>query len=94
MFRPVEVKALEPYRIWLRYEDGTEGEVDLSDLAGRGVFEAWEDREVFEDVRVGSFGEIAWGEEMDLDPYALYMRLTGKSPEELFPGVRETRTGA
>ncbi len=94
MFRPIEVKALEPYRIWLRYEDGTEGEVDLSDLTGRGVFEAWEDREVFENVRVGEFEEVAWGEEMDLDPYALYMRLTGKSPKELFPGASETWAGA
>ncbi len=63
MFRPIEVKALEPYRIWLRYEDGTEGEVDLSNLAGRGIFAAWEDREVFESVRVGEFGEVVWGEE-------------------------------
>ena len=30
MPRPVEVRALEPYRIWLRYDDGVEGEVDLS----------------------------------------------------------------
>ena len=36
--RPVEVRALEPYRIWLRYDDGAEGEVDLSYLAGDGVF--------------------------------------------------------
>lgn len=31
---PVEVKALANYRIRLRYDDGTAGEVDLSDLAG------------------------------------------------------------
>ena len=41
--RPVEVRALEPYRIWLRYDDGVEGELDLSYLAGDGVFAAWED---------------------------------------------------
>ena len=34
---PVEVRALEPYRIWLRYDDGVEGELDLSDMAGKGV---------------------------------------------------------
>jgi hypothetical protein len=36
MVRPVEVRRLARYRIWLRYQDGTEGEVDLSHLAGRG----------------------------------------------------------
>ena len=51
--RPVEVRALEPYRIWLRYEDGVEGEVDLSHLAGDGVFVAWEDREFYSGVRLG-----------------------------------------
>jgi hypothetical protein len=40
---PVEVKALANYRIWLRYDDGVQGEVDPSDLAGRGVFKAWSD---------------------------------------------------
>ena len=41
MPKPVEVKALSQYRIWLRYDDGVQGEVDLSDVAGRGVFQAW-----------------------------------------------------
>ena len=36
MVRPVEARPLMPYRIWLRYQDGTEGEVDLSHLAGKG----------------------------------------------------------
>jgi hypothetical protein len=67
--------------------------VDLSDLAGWDVFKTWEDREVFEDVRIGGFGVVVWEREMDLDPYALYMRLTGKSPKQLFPGARETRAG-
>ena len=29
------------YRVWLRYSDGSTGEVDLSDLIGKGVFRAW-----------------------------------------------------
>ena len=32
MFKPVDVRALPHYRLWLRYSDGMEGEVDLSDL--------------------------------------------------------------
>ena len=38
MLHPIEVEAREPYRIWLRYSDGVSGEIDLSDVAGMGVF--------------------------------------------------------
>lgn len=92
MPRLVEVRAVEPYRIHLRYDDGVRGEVDLSDLAGEGVFGAWQDRKFFESVKVGEFGEASWGEEIDLDPYALYMRLTGKSADEVFPDLGQARS--
>ena len=58
MARPIEVKALPNFRIWLRYDDGTEGEVDLSDVAGRGVFEAWNETTFFNSVRLASHGAI------------------------------------
>ena len=83
--RPVDVRALEPYRIWLRYEDGVEGEVDLSHLAGNGVFAAWEDRSFFSEARLGPGTSIVWGEDLDLCGDALYMEITGMTPEEMFP---------
>ncbi|MXV97921.1 MAG: DUF2442 domain-containing protein [Acidimicrobiaceae bacterium] len=82
---PVEVRALEPYRIWLRYDDGVEGEVDLSDLAGDGVFVAWLDHSFFSTMRLGSCDSIVWGEDLDLCGDALYMEITGMTPEEMFP---------
>lgn len=92
--KPVEVKPLSNYRIWLRYDDGTEGEVDLSDLAGRGVFKAWTDAAFFGSVRVGSHGAIQWGPDIDLCPDAMYLRLTRKSPEDLFPALGAVRADA
>ena len=86
--RPVEVRALEPYRIWLRYDDGVEGEVDLSDMAGDGVFAAWQDPSFFSAVRVGPGGSIAWDDDIDLCGDALYLELTGMTPEERFPLLR------
>lgn len=86
-FRPVAVEPRDGYRIWLRFADGAEGEVDLSDLAGKGVFAAWEDRAFFERVSIAD-GAVAWSDEMDLCPDALYCRLTGKLPEEILPGLR------
>ena len=79
LVRPVEVKAREGFRIWLRYSDETAGEVDLSYLAGRGVFQAWDDSLFFHEVCISQEGGIAWGEDIELCPDALYMQLTGKT---------------
>ena len=54
MIRPLEVAPRLGYRIWLRYSDGAAGEVDLSHLAGRGVFTAWNDPACFETVYIAS----------------------------------------
>lgn len=88
MVRPIAVRPLEGYKIWIRYADGTEGAVDLSDLAGRGAFAPWKDRKFFETVRIGEGGAIAWGKDIDLCPDAVYMRLTGKKVEEVFPNLK------
>ena len=94
MFKPIDVKALTHYKLWLRYADGVEGEVDLSDLAGKGVFKVWNEYKAFENVHIGEHKEIAWGEGIDLCPDALYLRLTGKTPEEAFPNLRKIGVSA
>ena len=81
------VEAREGYRIWVRFEDGVCGEVDLSHLAGKGVFEAWLDRSFFENVNV-NHGVVSWKGDIDLDPCKLYMDITGKAIEEIWPGLR------
>ena len=83
------VKVLEGYRLELEFDDGVSGIVDLSDLVGNGVFALWRDRRAFVEVRVGSSGELAWGDKIDLCPDALYLRVTGKKPEEIFPSLRK-----
>ncbi len=77
MPRPVEVRVLEPHRIWLRYDDGVAGEVDLSYLAGDGLFAVWDDPAVFAGVHIGPIGGISWGERIDLCPDDMYARITG-----------------
>ena len=89
MLKPVEVKALKNYRLHLKYSDGVEGEVDLSEFAGKGVFALWNDYSKFEQVHIGTSGEVAWNEDVDMDADAMYMKITGKSVEELFPSLRE-----
>ena len=84
LIRPIEVESRAGFRIWLRYSDGASGEIDLSDLSGQGVIKAWADRAFFEAVRIGACGAIAWGEDLDLCPDALYLWLTGKAVSEFF----------
>ena len=88
MLKPVEVRALDGYRLWLRYADDTEGEVDLSHLAGKGVFKVWADRDIFAAVQIGASGALEWPGDIDLCPDARYLRLSGRTPEELFPKLR------
>lgn len=83
MVRPIEVKPLPGYRIWIEYDDGESGEIDLSRLAGKGVFKAWDEPGYFDRVRIDQYSAIAWDDDIDMCRYALYMELTGKSWEEL-----------
>jgi len=89
MRRIVKVKTLQGYRPELEFDDGASGIVDLSDLAGKGVFALWRDRGAFEQVRGSSSGELVWGDRIDLCPDALYLKVTGKKPEDLFPALRQ-----
>ncbi|MFH1919554.1 MAG: DUF2442 domain-containing protein [Planctomycetota bacterium] len=94
MFQPISVTPLARYRLHLRYADGVEGEVDLSGLVGKGVFSLWNEPAAFENVSIGPGGEIRWGDQVELCPDALYMEITGKSPEEVFPSLGKAEVDA
>ena len=88
MYKITNVKVLSDYGIRLKYSDGVEGTVDLSGLVGKGVFSLWNNYKEFEKVSIGSSGELVWAGEVDLCPDALYLQITGKKPEELFPDIK------
>ena len=48
----VELSPRENYGLFLRYEDGTEGVVDLSSMANRGGLAAWLVSGVFEPAKL------------------------------------------
>lgn len=81
-------RALPGYRVELRFDNDERGVVDLSEFVGRGVFAAWEQPGVFEQMAVTADGAVEWPGELDMCPDALYLRMTGKKPEELFPSLR------
>jgi len=89
MLRLTDVRPLLGYKLHLQYADGVAGDVDLSSLVGKGVFRLWNDPELFQRVSIGSGGELRWSDEVDLCADALYLQITGKTPEEVFPSIRK-----
>lgn len=88
MQRVTRVDVLQGYRLNLTFDNGTSGVIDLSNLAGKGIFACWNDWAAFGQVRIGSSGELVWDDRVDLCPDALYLKVTGKVPEEVFPALR------
>ena len=68
------VEARQGFKVWIRFEDGVEGEADLSDLAGRGVFKRWTDHPAeFGKVAVDpESGTLIWPGGLDVAPDRLY----------------------
>lgn len=85
MRKIVKATPLDGYQVELEFDDGLNGVVDLSHHAGKGVFSVWNDPDAFKAVRIGESGELVWADEIDLCPDALYLEVSGKKPEELFP---------
>ena len=87
MRKIVTVKVLAEFNLELKFDDGVIGTVNLNHLAGKGVFSAWRDPSVFKQVRIGPSGELIWADHIDLCPDALYLKVTGKRPEDVFPAL-------
>ena len=84
MLRITSVLPLEGYRLKLQFSDGAEGIADLSDIRRNGVFEAWNDPDFFRSAYIDPESHtVAWPTEIDLDPYVLYSRATGRVIDEV-----------
>ena len=92
--RILEASPQAGFKLFLRYDDGVAGVMDLSSLAGQGVFATWLTPGVFEQVRLTEAGALEWPGDVDLCPDALYLELTGKATEEVFPALRRIPTHA
>lgn len=94
MKRITRVEVLEHYRLAISFDDGVQGTVDLHDLVGSGVFALWNDYDAFRNVRIGDSGELVWSDQVDLCPDSLYLQVTGKNAEEVFPGLKSEYANA
>ena len=83
--KPIAVKTLKKYLIWVKYDDGTNGELDLSHLAGKGIFKKWDVGGLFFKVYIDpESGAIAWDSELDICADNLYYKLKNIDPEKEF----------
>jgi hypothetical protein len=83
MIKLTQVKAQPNFRLFLKFEDGTEGTIDLSNTVGKGVFKELSNPVIFASAHIDAeSGAVAWGDRIDLCPDSLYMQITGKSLDE------------
>jgi len=71
-----EAKYLHDYVIWVRFNDGAEGEVDLEDELEGEVFEPLKNPKFFRSLRVHPLLQtVVWPNEADMAPEFLYDKM-------------------
>ena len=83
MLEPVKVEARPGYRIWVEFNDGVSGELDLTEYVGKPVFKVWDEPGYFEKVHVSAHRTVAWDDDLEFCTESMYMDITGKSWDEL-----------
>ena len=81
--KPVEVKTEKKYSLSIRFDDGTSGAVDLTYLSMQGVFNQWEENNLFFHpyIDAETFA-ICWNKTLELSSDALYLKVKGITFEE------------
>lgn len=68
------IKAMDGYKLWLRFSTGESGIFDFNALLAEPAFKPLADEDVFKDVYI-DYGIPAWMDgEIDIDPTYLYER--------------------
>ncbi len=81
--RVVKVQSLGKYNIHAVFNDGTEGDYDVSDMAGKGLFKIWETPGYFDRVFINPDNNaIAWNEDLEIDTLNCYLHIKGISFDE------------
>lgn len=81
-YHVMEARYIADYRIWLRFRDGTEGEIDLKDELRGKVFKPLRDLKEFRKFRVHpGCHTLVWPNEADFAPEFLHeqVRMSARS---------------
>lgn len=74
-YNVMAAKHVHDYVIWVKFEDGTQGEIDLASELWGPVFEPLRQPDYFRQVAVAEYGTIAWPNGADIAPEFLYQRV-------------------
>lgn len=75
----IDVRPAGDWRIWVKFEDGVQGEVDISSLRGKPRFLPLEDEAFFNRVHVHPDEKVvSWGADMEIGPVGMYDMLARK----------------
>ena len=73
ILRVTNAKLVKDFVVWVRFNDGSEGEVDLSNELDGPVFEPLKDPKVFAQVRLDpDIHTLVWPNGADLAPEFLH----------------------
>ncbi len=87
------VRPLKKYKLAVTFNNGKEGVVDLSHLAGEGVFKTWDEEDNFSKVFISEESKaITWPGGIDIDTYKIYSTITGLHPKDFLKQQKEDAT--
>jgi hypothetical protein len=79
MLEVTKARYEQGYKIWIEFNDGTSGIIDLSDVLWGPIFEPLKDIKLFKRFFISDIlHTIAWENDADLAPEYLYEKLAGQ----------------
>ena len=84
LYDVIEVKVIDHFELFLKFEDGKEGYINLKKLLSfSGIFAPLKDKKYFATVHLNSeIGIICWDNGADLAPSFLYEHLCEKPSDK------------
>lgn len=77
------IEYISEYILHVKYIDGIEGDVELSNLVDKGIFKILKVRDNFAKAYHTGY-TIAWSDELQIDSDNIYMEISGKSFDDCF----------
>ena len=75
------VKHIGGYSLNVIFEDDVKGEIDLSELVNKGIFQTLKDITQFKKAYSTGYS-IAWTDDLEIDALNIYLQLTRKNLHE------------